>query len=60
MISLLLEDDGVGFDLKSGRYVTSGVGLLGMRERIEILGGKLTVESSPGNGTRLLAKLPIT
>ena len=58
-ICLLIEDGGVGFDLKSARSVANGVGLLGMRERAEMLGGELTVQSRPGNGTRVSATLPI-
>jgi signal transduction histidine kinase len=34
-------------------------GLLGMRERVELLGGRLSVESAPGQGTRVQVRLPI-
>lgn len=56
-ISLLVEDDGRGFD-------PSGVpddrhGLVGMRERVEMLGGELRVDSSPGQGTRVEAKIQL-
>jgi len=50
-----ISDDGVGFDrirLKEGGK-TPGLGLLSMRERAEAIGGKLTVESAPGAGTRI-------
>lgn len=57
----LVEDDGAGFDPgalpetdQSGR----GLGLLGMRERAELFGGTLTVESRAGRGTRIRARLP--
>ena len=36
-----------------------GIGLLGMRERIEILGGSLRVESEPGRGTRVVMEVPL-
>jgi signal transduction histidine kinase len=54
---LILEvcDDGVGIADDS----RSGVGLHSMRERAEELGGSFTLESSPGRGTRLMARLPL-
>jgi signal transduction histidine kinase len=56
-IILLIEDDGVGFEygvaMQSGR-----LGLVGMRERAEMLGGSLRVESSPGQGTMVLVEVP--
>jgi signal transduction histidine kinase len=52
-----VEDDGVGFDpilaLQGGR-----LGLVGMRERAEMLGGTLVVESSRGKGTTVVAEVP--
>jgi signal transduction histidine kinase len=35
------------------------VGLMGMRERLEVLGGSLRIESEPGQGTALYARLPV-
>ena len=55
-------DDGQGFDigdlLKHPPEDGRGLGLLGMRERAELLRGKLEVESAPGRGTRVRADLP--
>ncbi len=52
-----LTDDGVGFDLtQSGNQ---GVGLSSMKERIEKLGGKLEIQSSPGTGAKLSFRLPL-
>ena len=48
-------DDGVGFNPGEA---TRGFGLVGMRERVELVGGTLTVESRPGGGTRVAATLP--
>lgn len=52
-----IEDDGCGFPLRSLKYC-SGIGISGMRERSELLGGHLQVDSSVGRGTRLTLSLP--
>ncbi len=60
-VVLEIEDDGVGFEpsgLTHPRETGEGLGLLGMRERLALLGGRLEVESEPGRGTRILAVLP--
>ena len=61
-LSIEVEDDGEGFDPatvatpeSSGR----GLGLLGIRERVELLGGHVQIESSPGQGTRLAVSVPL-
>jgi len=51
-----IKDDGRGFD--AGRMKRSTHGLAGMRHRVEAAGGKLTVNSTPGKGTRISAVLP--
>jgi len=57
-----IEDDGDGFDpqqvVRSPESLR-GVGLLGMRERIEILGGSVDIESDPGGGTRVAMRVPV-
>lgn len=50
-------DDGVGFDPQGQR--PAGHGLLGMRFRVEAEGGTLTVQSAPGRGARIAARLPL-
>jgi two-component system, NarL family, sensor histidine kinase UhpB len=50
-----VEDDGVGADLS---VVPTGMGLIGMRERVSALGGSLSIESALHSGFRLLARLP--
>ncbi|WP_394429418.1 sensor histidine kinase [Streptomyces sp. SGAir0957] len=55
-IELEITDDGRGFDVGAAR----GFGLDGMRKRLAELGGELTVTSSVGDGTRILASLPST
>jgi signal transduction histidine kinase len=58
---LEVEDDGVSFDL--ARVLASRsrkrLGLLGMRERVEMVGGRFEVESTPGDGTVVRASIPI-
>jgi PAS domain S-box-containing protein len=62
-VRLQVEDDGVGFDVEEALAHTRrdgrGLGLLGMRERAELLGGWLRVESSPGGGTRVTVELSL-
>ena len=53
----LVEDDGIGFIL-STPTIEQHLGLFGMRERIEMLGGEFTVESSSGKGTTVRAEVP--
>jgi signal transduction histidine kinase len=53
----VIEDDGRGIDDAND---TEGLGLLGMRERLELINGKLSIESSEGAGTTILAEVPIS
>lgn len=54
LLLLQVRDDGVGFDPSQVRTsADSGFGLTGMRERCDLLGGRMELESTPGNGTRL-------
>ena len=55
-IEASISDNGRGFDPASR---SSGFGLIGMQERAEILGGRLQVTSSPGQGTTVTAVLPV-
>jgi signal transduction histidine kinase len=56
-IEVEVRDDGVGFDPRSP--TEDRLGLLGMRERIDLAGGSFRCESSPGGGTRLAATFPL-
>ena len=51
-----IADDGVGFDPSATGY---GTGLLGIADRLAVLDGSLTVDASPGNGTRITGSLPV-
>ena len=61
-VTLRLQDNGRGFDphtlaaLRPGRE--GSYGLLGVRERLELVGGSLQIESSPGAGTSLFVIVP--
>jgi PAS domain S-box-containing protein len=53
-----IEDRGAGFDPRLVRTARTTVGLAGMRERASILGGRLSIESAPGKGVRVIGELP--
>jgi signal transduction histidine kinase len=59
MLVVQIEDQGAGFDVET---VASGAssGLSGMRERADLLGGHLTIESQPGQGTVVTGWLPVS
>jgi signal transduction histidine kinase len=57
-LTLRINDDGTGFD--STRPRPEGLGLLTMRERVELMGGKLTIETGHGNGTTIEAWVPLS
>jgi PAS domain S-box-containing protein len=59
MIKLTITDDGIGFDpiIITHPKQRKGLGLIGMIERAEALGGKLYVKSSPGKGTQIIVEL---
>jgi signal transduction histidine kinase len=57
-VSAVVEDDGRGFDSEEVR--NDALGLVGMRERLALLGGTLAVESTPGAGTALVAYVPLS
>jgi signal transduction histidine kinase len=56
-VQLIVRDDGHGFDPSS--VADDRHGIVGMRERVEMLDGSLQVESSPGEGTRLDVTVPL-
>jgi signal transduction histidine kinase len=60
-VSLMVDDNGCGFDpgqLAHGDPAAQGFGLVGIRERARLLGGTLTISSTPGMGTRLRVVVP--
>lgn len=59
-VELLVHDDGSGFDPSHAPGLAEGhLGLQGMRERMKRLGGEVKVESSPGQGTTIRARVPL-
>jgi signal transduction histidine kinase len=58
VLTLVVRDDGVGFDLEARAKASFGLG--GMRQRATLLGGELNIISSPGNGTQVMASIPLT
>jgi len=58
-LHIRVEDHGKGFDSERKIYKTDGCGLLGMGERVQLLGGQFDVTSHPGRGTAVLADFPL-
>jgi signal transduction histidine kinase len=56
-LELMISDDGVGFSIEQLR---GSLGLVGMRERAELVGGHLDIDSAPGAGTTLRARFPLS
>ena len=54
-VHVKIRDDGQGFDPNA---MTSGFGLMGMRERTQLLGGELLIEAAPGQGASVQASIP--
>ena len=63
MVRLTVADNGSGFQLKEkpkpSNLHSSGLGLVGMRERAHLVGGNFTIKSTPGKGTTISITTPI-
>jgi len=57
-LEVVIEDTGEGFPVSHDQVFAQGLGLSGLRDRIETLGGELDILSRPGKGTRLTARFP--
>ena len=57
-----VKDNGIGFDVSSlsARIGDRGLGMIGIRERLNSLGGSLSLVSTPGQGTELVITIPHT
>jgi PAS domain S-box-containing protein len=58
-LSLFISDNGVGFDPNASK-ARAGLGMISMRERIHLIGGKFIITSKPDSGTQIEANIPIT
>jgi signal transduction histidine kinase len=58
-VTIVIEDDGRGF-VAEGAHGGEGIGLLGMRERVALVGGRLELETSKGGGTTIVVEVPVT
>ena len=60
LVSLMIHDNGKSFEVRRVLHAKSNqrLGLLGMRERIEMIGGQLVIDSAPGKGTTIRAEIP--
>ncbi len=61
IILAIVRDDGVGFDVEAAlaRRGERGLGLIGMRERVEALGGRFMISAAPGKGTEVSVTIPL-
>jgi signal transduction histidine kinase len=57
-IRLMVSDDGIGFDAEEA-MMAAGLGLISMRERVQLSGGAFKVLSKSGDGTRISARIPL-
>jgi signal transduction histidine kinase len=58
-LMLRVDDAGQGFEPAKVMAAQTTGGLSGMNERVQLIGGLLTIESAPGHGTRIIAELPL-
>lgn len=60
-VRMEVSDDGQSFQVRPLLLArgTRHLGLLGMRERAEMVGGRFEIESAPGNGTTIIARIPL-
>ncbi|MDO8750517.1 MAG: HAMP domain-containing protein [Dehalococcoidia bacterium] len=62
VVRLIIRDDGIGFDpatIAGAVPRARGIGLAGMRERANLIGGQVIIQSAPGNGTTVEVEVPI-
>ena len=58
-VVLIVEDNGIGFDLAAQAADQKGIGLVGMRERAALINAVVDIESTPGNGTTVFVRCPM-
>lgn len=60
--TISIEDDGLGFkveEFQNAQAPPQGMGLIGMKDRISLLGGRFEIQSNPGEGTRIEIEIPL-
>ncbi|MGH2521938.1 MAG: sensor histidine kinase, partial [Anaerolineales bacterium] len=58
-VRVTVEDNGSGFDVNETLGAKKGIGLSTLRERVEMMGGQVQIDSAPGRGTKVSLLLPI-
>ncbi len=58
-LEILIEDQGSGFDTNRALMNENRFGISGMQERVDLLGGSMTIQSKPGAGTQILIGIPL-
>jgi two-component system sensor histidine kinase DegS len=58
-LTLVIRDEGCGFDLEEIDKQQESYGILGMKERVQLFGGQLEILSHPGEGTQIIIKVPL-
>jgi signal transduction histidine kinase len=58
LLLLIIREDGAGFDVKKAKATSTGLGMKSLEIRTDIMHGSLAIESSPGQGTHYLIKIP--
>lgn len=58
-LRMIIEDNGRGFQVKSIGKQTGKYGLIGLKERSQLIGGALTIDSIPGSGTKVAVSIPL-
>jgi len=58
-LTLVIKDEGKGFDFGEIRQQRESYGIVGMQERVKIFGGELEIFSRPGEGAQIIIKVPL-
>jgi signal transduction histidine kinase len=61
ILELVVTDDGRGFDVRAtlDAGASRALGLLGLQERVGMLGGELQIDAAPGRGSKVTARIPV-
>ncbi len=59
LLTLIIRDEGCGFNIEEAMGKPENYGILGMKERVELFGGEIDINSSPGQGTQVIVKVPL-